>query len=98
MLFSCRRIHPVVVFVLAIFTGYLAAFLLAAFPEHEHHQQCGDHDQLCTVCAWFNNLSISLAAVLVLQLCFLYLRQGIFSFRSPHSSLLLPDGRAPPAA
>ena len=100
MLFSCRRIHPVVVFALAVFTGYLAAFLLAAFPEHDHdhHQQCGDHDQLCTVCGWFNNLSISLPAVLVLQLCFLYFRQGFSSFRSPRLSLLLPDGRAPPAS
>lgn len=93
MFFSCRRIHPVVVFILAIFTGYLAVFLLAALPGHDHN-----HDQQCTVCAWFNNLSIGLPAVLVLQLCFLHFRQGLSSFRSLRSSLLLPDGRAPPVS
>ena len=91
MFFSYRRIHPVVVLALTIFTGYLAVFLLAAFPGH-------DHDRQCNFCAWFNNLSISLPAVLVLQLCFLYFRQGFSSFRSPCSSLLLPDGRAPPVS
>ena len=89
MFFSYRRIHPFVIFALAIFAGYLALFLVAAFPGH-------DHDQQCTVCAWFNNLSIGLPAVLVLHLCFLYFRRGFSSFRSPRSSLLLPERRAPP--
>lgn len=103
MFFSFNRIHPVVVFALAIFAGYLAVFLLAAFaghnhehPCHDHHQQCHDHE--CAVCAWFSSLSIILPAVLVLQLCILYFRQGYFSFRSPHSFLLLPEGRAPPVS
>ncbi len=91
MFYSRRRIHPFVVFALAIFAAYLAVFLVAAFPGH-------DHDHQCTVCAWFNNLSVSLPAVLVLQLCFLYFGQGFSSFRSPRSSLLLPDGRAPPVS
>lgn len=91
MLQSSGRIHPVVVIVLAIFAGYLAVFLLGAFPGH-------DHDHQCTVCAWFNNLSIGLPTVLVLQLYFLYFRQGFSSFHSPRSSLLLPDGRAPPVS
>ena len=98
MSFSSGRIHPVVVIALVIFAAYLAVFLLAAFPEHDHDQPCHDHDQPCAVCGWFNNLSIILPAVLVLQLCFLYFRQGFFSFRSPHYSLLLPEGRAPPVS
>lgn len=93
MFYSYRRIHPVVVFTLAIFAAYLAVFLLAAFPGHDH-----DHDQQCTVCAWFNTLSINLPAVLVLQLCFLHFRQGLSSFRSQRSPRLLPDGRAPPVS
>lgn len=91
MFFSCRRIHPFVVFALTIFTGYLALFLLAAFPGHEHDHQCD-------FCAWFSNLSIGLPAVLALQIWFLYFRQGFSSFRSPRSSLLLPEGRAPPVS
>lgn len=91
MLFSCRRIHPVVVFTLAIFAAYLAVFLLAAFPGH-------DHDQQCAVCAWFHNLSIGLPAILVLQFCFLYLRPLFSSRRFLRTSLLLPDGRAPPVS
>ena len=87
-----RRLHPVVVFAIAIFAGYLAVFLLAAFAGHDHEQQCHDHE--CAAFAWFGNLSIILPAVLVLQLCFLYFRQGYFSFRSPHSFLFLPEGRA----
>ncbi|MDE3258044.1 MAG: hypothetical protein OYM47_09445 [Gemmatimonadota bacterium] len=91
MFFSYKRIHPFVIFALAIFAAYLAVFLLAGFPGH-------DHDHQCAVCAWFNNLSIGLPAVLVLQLCFLHFRQGLSSFRSLRSSLLLPDGRAPPVS
>ena len=103
MFLPFRRIHPVFVFALAIFAGYLAVFLLAAFAGHDHEQPCRDHDQQChdhecAVCAWFGNLSIILPAVMVLQLCFLYFRQGFFSFRSPRTSLLLPDGRAPPVS
>ena len=98
MFYSSRRTHPSALFALAIFATYLAAFLVAAFPVHDHDHQCHDHDQQCTVCAWFNNLSVSLPAVLVLQLCFLYFRQGFPSFHSLRSSLLLPQGRAPPAS
>ena len=89
MFFANRRIHPFVVFALAIFAAYLALFLLSAFPGH-------DHDHQCTVCAWFNNLSIGLSAILVLQLFFRHFRQGFSSFRSPRPSLLLPERRAPP--
>ena len=98
MSFPSGRIHPVVVIALVLFAAYLALFLLAAFPEHDHDHPCHDHDQPCAVCGWFNNLSIILPAVLVLQLCFLYFRQGFFSFRFPHSTFLLPDGRAPPVS
>ena len=98
-----RRLHPVVVFALAIFAGYLAVFLLAAFAGHDHEQPCHDHDQPChdrecAVCAWFGNLSIIVPAALVLQLCLLYSRQVFSSIRTPRSSLLLPDGRAPPVS
>ncbi len=100
MSFSSGRIHPVVVIALVIFAAYLAVFLLAVFPEHDHDhgQPCHDHEQQCAVCAWFSNLSIIPPAVLVLQLCFLYIRQGFSSIRSSRSSLLLPDGRAPPVS
>lgn len=89
MFFSYRRIHPFVVFALAIFAACLAVFLLAAVPGH-------DHDQQCTVCAWFNNLSFGLPAVLMLHLYLLHFGQGFSSFRSRRFSLLLPEERAPP--
>ncbi|MCY3765395.1 MAG: hypothetical protein OXH06_08210 [Gemmatimonadetes bacterium] len=100
MSFSSGRIHPVVVIALVIFAAYLAVFLLAVFPEHDHDhgQPCHDHEQPCAVCGWFNNLSIILPAMLALQLCFLYFRQDFCSFRSLTSSLLLPRGRAPPVS
>ena len=91
MFISYRRIHPFVVFALAIFAAYLAVFLLAAFPGH-------DHDQQCTLCIWFNNLSIGMPAALAAQLCFLYFRQLFSSCRAPRNSFLLPDGRAPPVS
>ena len=91
MFYSSGRIHPVVVFALAIFAAYLAVFLLAAFPGH-------DHDQQCTVCAWFNSLSIGLPVVLVFHFCFLHFRQWYSTCRSLRTSLLLPDGRAPPVS
>lgn len=97
MFFSSGRIHPVVLFVVAIFAAYLAVFLLAAFPEHDHDEQCHDQHQ-CTVCAWFNSLTVVLPGILAVQLCFLYFRQLFPSCRAPRISFLLPVGRAPPAS
>lgn len=89
MFFFYKRIHPFVIFVVAIFAACLALFLLAAYPGH-------DHDKQCTVCAWFNGLSVVLPAVLAVQLYFLHFRQLFSSRRTPRNSFLLPDGRAPP--
>ena len=87
-----RSIHPLFLFALAIFAAYLAIFLLAAYPEHDHDQQ------QCTVCAWFNSLSVVLPAVLAVQFCFLHFCQWFSSRRALRTSFLLPDGRAPPVS
>lgn len=92
MFFSYKRIHPFVVFALAIFAAYLAVFLLAAYPGHDHDQQ------QCTVCAWFNSLSFALPALLAVQLCFLHFRQLFSSRRALRISFLFPEERAPPVS